>query len=98
MVKLLPNNLLTTGNEVAIAINTDVRKKINDPMNIQNSREEVRSSVTMWGICLYRNEKSAKAGIRNMNKKASSWKFIPRSVNAWTEVSPSTPLRVRNVE
>src|SRR5215471_21327817 len=50
IVKLLPNILLITGSEVAIMINKELRKNINEPINIQNSREEVCSSFTMWGM------------------------------------------------
>ena len=34
----------------------------------------------------------------NVRRYNKSWPDIPKSVNAWTEASPKTPLRVRKEE
>ena len=43
-------------------------------------------------------QNNTKNGITNTNKKDNNCPFIPRSVNACTEVSPKIPLRVKKVE
>ena len=97
-VNFVPLNPLITGREVEIITNNADKNNTRDPINIQNSLDQVFSSLTRCGIFLSLPIKSIPAGNRKTKMNVRSWKFIPESTNACTEVSPSTPLRVRKVE
>src|SRR5260221_11453971 len=88
---------LNTGREVEMIMNMDERKRIREPMNIQNSREFVASSLTIWGICLYLTMNKMNAGKKKISTKITSCAYMPASTKACTELSPRMPLRVRKV-
>ncbi len=47
---------------------------------------------------MLRRKYRAKEGTRKTSRNNTNCEFIPRSVKAWTEVSPNMPLRVKKVE
>ena len=92
------NRLLEAILVAAKMITNAERKNTSEPMNIQNSREDALSSFGMAGISLYLVKNSTSGGRVNNKRSPSNCAFIPRSVKACTELSPSIPLRVRKVE
>src|SRR4051812_4331019 len=92
-------SLLITGIEVIAVITSAERKTTREPTNIQNSREDVSSSLATKGICLYRFIKRNNAGRAKRNRNnLKCHTVIPSPVKACTEVSCRSPLLVRYVE
>src|SRR6187551_3052467 len=75
-----------------------MKQSVSTPMKIQNSREYTDASSLLDGISRQRTIANTIAATAKNSKYASNWPDRPRSVKECTDVSPSTPLRVRNVE
>ncbi len=70
--------------------------KTNEPMNIQNSREEVDSSFSICGILFHLDKIKTINKNKNVSRKMSRCPINPLVTNECTLVSPSMPLRVKN--
>ena len=91
--------LVMTGMDVMPMIKSAERNNTREPMNIQNSREDVSSSFAIAGMDLYLLAKRAIAGTAMIKRNIRRCQtVIPSPVNAWTEVSCRSPLLVRYVE
>src|SRR5579875_1202659 len=90
------NILLKIGTEVIPIIISAERNKTIEPMNIQNSLDEVSSSLGINGIFFHRLISNAKAGTVNIKNKIRKCHLVmPSPVNACTDVSCKSPLLVK---
>ena len=97
---LLPKIALITGVDVFAMINIADKKKTSAPINIQNSRELVVSSLCKEGIRLKLIKNRISVGTVKTNRKVRIKLNIglPDSAKACTEVSPKIPVLVKKVE
>ena len=97
---LVPSILLYTGTDVLAIIKMAAKKKTREPMNIQNSREFVLSSLCIDGIFFkFTISKIIEGNVNDATKrKIITLMAWPASVKACTDVSPKIPVRVKKVE
>src|SRR5450759_756689 len=88
------------GEDVPMTMNSAENTMADAPRKSANSRDIKLCSTGTFGISFIRakNRPNPIPAKRKSPASNSQYTHMPGSTNEWTEVSPSTPLRVRNVE
>ncbi len=86
------------GADVPSAITMPVMASRSAPVNTMDSRLSAVGALAGTGRSRQRHASRPKPSTPIEPIHTSSWLYSPRSTKEWTETSPSTPERVRNVE